>query len=124
MSRDYCHHIADLLGAWGNVVSKAMFGGYGLYRDGQIFAIVADGVLYFKVDAGNRSDYEAVGSGPFTYEAANGKHAVMSYWQVPERVLDDADQLTTWAESAYQAALRAPKKPKRSKRVQAQRSMP
>ena len=39
----------DLVGGIAGVSSKPMFGGYGIYKDGVIFAIIADGALFFKV---------------------------------------------------------------------------
>ncbi|MDE3017107.1 MAG: TfoX/Sxy family protein [Pseudomonadota bacterium] len=101
----------DLLAPWGEVTAKAMFGGYGMYRQGQIFAILVDDTLYFKVDDQTQADYEATGSEPFTYEA-KGKHVAMSYWQVPLDALDDPDMLLSWAEKAYQAARRSKNKKK------------
>ncbi len=49
MSSDFCDYVIDLLSSWAKVSAKAMFGGYGMYRQGQIFAIVVDDTLYFKV---------------------------------------------------------------------------
>lgn len=114
MSQEYCDYLTDLLTPWGEVTFKAMFGGYGLYRQGKIFAIVVEDTLYFKVGDSNRMDYEAAGSTPFTYES-KGKPVAMSYWQVPVDVLDDTDTLCTWAEKAYQVALQSKTK-KRNKR--------
>jgi len=104
MSDEYGQHLRDLLAPWGEVSIRKMFGGLGVYRSGQIFAIVVDDVLYFKVADSNRADYEAYGSEPFVYE---GKHkpVTMSYWQVPESLLEDAERLAQWAEKAYQAAI-------------------
>mgnify|MGYP001344702762 CR=1 FL=1 len=45
----------------------------------------------------------------------NTAKVTMSYWSLPEEALDDPDALKVWAELAYQAALRRPEKPKRSR---------
>lgn len=87
-----------------------MFGGLGLYREGLIFAIVVEGALCFKVNEGNRRDYENAGSEPFIYEA-KGRRVAMSYWRVPEEVMD-SEELCIWAERAYQAALNKKKRAK------------
>ena len=47
--------------------------------------------------------------GPFAY-TAKGKSATMSYWEVPERLYDDADEFSIWAAKAYAVALKAKKK--------------
>jgi DNA transformation protein len=43
----------------GKSYHKSMFGGFGVYRAGQIFAIVVEDLLYFKVDDTTRPDYES-----------------------------------------------------------------
>lgn len=111
MSREYCDYIIDQLTAWHPVTCKRMFGGYGLYKKEQIFALILDDSLYFKVGDSNREDYITAGSEPFTYEA-RGKLVTVSYWQVPLDVLDDPEQLAIWAEKAYYVGLSEKKKPK------------
>ncbi len=103
MSRDYCDYIIDLMNDWAPVTSKRMFGGFALYKQGQVFALILHDTLYFKVDDSNRADYEAAGSAPFVY-TAKGKSITVSYWQVPAELFDDADALARWAEKAYQVA--------------------
>jgi DNA transformation protein len=58
--------------------------------------------------------YEAEGLEPFTYEARGKKVRIGAYWQVPERLFDDPDEMLDWARGALAAARRAParKKPK------------
>lgn len=117
MSREFCDHLIDQLSPWAIVTVKSMFGGFGVYRSGQIFGIVDEDMLYFKVDDTNRPDYEAAGSEPFTYEA-KGKKNSLSYWLVPSEIMDDPEALSEWAEKAYQVGLRSAqakskKKPKR-----------
>ncbi len=112
--RDYCDYIIDLLSGWDRITSKRMFGGYALYKQRQIFALIWDDVLYFKVGNSNRADYEAAGSKPFIYEA-KGKPITVSYWEVPADLLDDPDSLVEWADKAYQIGLHEKKKPKRKR---------
>lgn len=104
MTREYCDYVIDLLAQWGRVVGRAMFGGYGLYYQGHIFAIVVDDVLYFKVTEKNRAAYEAAGAEPFAYEGKGGKRVTMSYWTVPLNVMEDGELLVSWAEQSYQVA--------------------
>ena len=58
MTREYCAYVIDLLAPWGVVTARAMFGGYGLYHQGLIFAIIVEDVLYFKVTERNHAAYE------------------------------------------------------------------
>ncbi|MEO1593060.1 MAG: TfoX/Sxy family protein [Cyanobacteria bacterium J06632_22] len=85
------------------VTARSMFGGYGLYTSGTMFALIADTTLYFKVDASNQSDYEAEEMQPFTYEG-KGKPIQMSYWELPQRLLGEPEQLQSWLEKSLAAA--------------------
>jgi DNA transformation protein len=115
MGHAYCDYLIDLLSPWAEVAVKSMFGGWGLYRKGQIFGIVIEDTPYFKVDDANRADYEAAGSEPFSYIAKGNKRVAMSYWQVPGDILDDGDTLKAWADKAYSAALASKVTKKKSK---------
>jgi DNA transformation protein len=91
-----------------------MFSGAGLYCDGLIFALILRDTLYFKVDDGNRQAYAAEGLAPFSYEADGEIRTIGAYWQVPERLFDEPDEMLDWARAALAASRRAAvkKKPK------------
>ena len=55
--------ILDRLAALGEVTSRPMFGGHGLYWRGVIFAISYRERLYLKVDDRSRPAFEARGHG-------------------------------------------------------------
>ena len=112
-SQDFMGHLLDMVRPPGSVIARRMFGGHGLFRDG----LVADDMLFLKVDDANRADFEAAGSGPFVYEA-KGKRTVMSYYQAPAESLEDEAVLADWLASAYAAAIRADaaKPPKQRRR--------
>ena len=57
--------VLDQLEELGDVTPRSMFGGVGLYRRGIFFGIIAADVLYLKVDATNRPDYERAGMHAF-----------------------------------------------------------
>ena len=85
--------VYDLLEGTRGITSRAMFGGWALYKDGIIFGIIVDGELYFKVDGTNRSDFERVESRPFVYAKSDGKPIEMSYWLVPEEMMEEREKL-------------------------------
>ena len=104
VSDEYLTYVIDQLEYLGPVQSRRMFGGAGLYFEGLFFAIVADDVLYFKVDDSNRADYEAAGMGPF--KPFPDKSEVMQYYEVPIDVLENRDTLRDWADKAVRVAER------------------
>jgi DNA transformation protein len=105
----FAEYVIDLLTPLGNIKSRKMFGGVGFYKDGIFFALIADEILYFKVDDATRFKYESYGSKPFSYEGKNKKTIVMSYWEVPADILENPDNLAEWVLLAVQAAKRAKK---------------
>ena len=94
------------------VRARSMFGGVGIYGGELFFALIADDTLYLKVDDSNRSDFEALGMGPFQPYGEGGE--VMQYYQVPAELLEDVEALRPWVEKAVAVAAR--KKVKRSRR--------
>ena len=95
-------HLAPL----GQVQIRRMFGGGGVYLDGLMFGLVDDDRLFLKADASNRGQFEAEGMGPFVYDG-KGKPITMSYWQVPERLYDEPDDLIAFARTALAVAKKA-----------------
>ena len=106
MSPEFRDHVLDLLSPLGAVAARRMFGGDGLFLDDTMFCLIADDVLYMKVDEVNRGDFEAAGMPPFEYERG-GKTVALSYFEVPLDAMDDSDQLVAWARLAWEAARRA-----------------
>ena len=101
----------EQLGGVGPVQAKRMFGGAGIYCRGVMFALVADDVLYLKVDDSNRADFEEAGAEPFRpYPDKAGKAMVMSYYEAPADILEARDCLTSWAQQALDVAMRKKKK--------------
>lgn len=102
---EFIGFLQELLEKWGEVTARRMFGGYGLYHEGLMFAIVVDNRLYLKVDDQNRPDFEALGLTPFTY-SMKGREVALSYWSAPDAIFDDPSEAVRWARSAWEAAAR------------------
>ena len=97
-------YVQELFAAFGPVAVRRMFGGAGVYADGIMFALVADGVIYLKAAPDGIATFEAEGCAPFSYATKNGKRGVMSYWRMPDRLYDDPDELAQWARTALTVA--------------------
>ena len=104
VSEEYRSYVLDQLGELGRVESRRMFGGVGIYCDRVMFALIADDVLYLKVDDSNRDDFERAGMGPFRPFA--DKPTVMSYYEAPVDVLENKDRLAQWSRRALAVAER------------------
>jgi DNA transformation protein and related proteins len=101
---EFVQHIVDSLASWAPVSARGMFGGFGIYRDDRMFALIAYDTFYVKVDETSRPEFETAGLEPFTY---GENRVVMAYYHPPVEALDDPQELAVWAEKGWQAALRA-----------------
>jgi DNA transformation protein len=81
-----------------------MFGGVGIYAGELFFALIDDDLVYFKVDDGNRARFVARQMGPFSPGGESGE--VMQYYQLPEDVLEDTDELNAWVQDSIDVARR------------------
>jgi DNA transformation protein len=104
MDRDF---LIDLFADFGPVTIRRMFSGFGISADGTNFALALRGGLYLRADGETIPRFEAEGSRPFQYQTRTNTVTVASYWQLPERLYDDPEELTGWARAALAAAERA-----------------
>jgi DNA transformation protein len=107
----YPEHVLDLLVQLGPPFDtgtrlRRMFGGHGIFCDGVMFALIADDVLFLKVDDTTKPDFLTAGCVPFIYEKT-GKPVEMSYVTVPEDANENVEELRPWAHLALAAANRA-----------------
>lgn len=84
------------LSVLGDVSSRKMFGGYGIFESGAMFALItSEGKIHFKVDQSNRKRFEDAGS---------EKHGKMPYFEVPQKVLENEQKLREWARNSMDIA--------------------
>jgi DNA transformation protein len=116
MDRDF---LIDLFSDFGPVTIRPMFSGFGISADGTNFAMALRAGLFFRADEQTIPQFEAEGSKPLSYQTRTKTVTVNSYWQLPERLYDDPEELTGWAKAALAAAERAGlrKRPKAVKKV-------
>jgi len=113
-AQDFASHIVDLLEPFGRCEAKRMFGGYGIFHQGLMFGLIADGSLYLKADAQSREQFVGEGSIAFTYYKQD-KPFQLSYYLAPDDFFEDEEACQCWARLAFDAALRNPARRKQSK---------
>jgi DNA transformation protein len=102
---EFTDYLSELLADFGEIHARKMFGGYGIYHQGLMFGLVADNTLYLKADAQSAPAFTARGLPAFMYQKGQ-RRVQMSYYQAPEEALDHPEEMRTWAQLAYDAALR------------------
>ena len=106
MDRDF---LSELFSDFGPVTLRRMFSGFGISVDGTNFALALRAGLYFRADEQTIPQFQAEGSKPFAYQQRSTAKVVTvnSYWELPARLFDDTEELTSWAKAALAAAQRA-----------------
>lgn len=99
-------HAAELLSSLGRVTQKRMFGGFGLYAEGVIIALVIFERVFLKTDEQTRPQFHAAACEPFVYEGAKGKQVSVNYFEPPAEAFDSIESMRPWARLAIEAGLR------------------
>jgi DNA transformation protein len=113
-SHELATHVVDLLDSFGPCEAQRMFGGFGIFHQGLMFGLVADGNLYLKADDASRERFVAAGSEPFSY-LRRGRECKLSYYLAPGEFFDDTAACLAWARLAFDAALRNPARQRKPK---------
>jgi DNA transformation protein len=116
-------HILDMVRDWGSVSARRMFSGYGLFRQGAMFGLIARDTFYLRVDDRNRPDFTAAGSRVFTYRREAREVELRGYMECPPDILEDPEEMLRWAKAAASAAITAlAEKPPSKRRNTAKRA--
>ncbi|ANK90013.1 TfoX domain-containing protein [Rhizobium sp. N6212] len=102
-TRSLALEFASQIAPPGAIDVRRFFGGSALVRNGAQFGFVMKGILYLRVDAAMRAEFEADGSEPFSYRAAGRDVTVRRYYAVPAHVIDDPSLLRGCSQRAFDA---------------------
>jgi DNA transformation protein len=89
----------ELLSKLTGITYKRMFGAIGLYYQQRFFAIFEDDRLYFKRGQHTAALFDEYDLPQFTYPTKQGLRT-LEYYEVPESVLHDFNELKRWIELA------------------------
>jgi len=99
----YRDFILDLLSPL-QPLARRTFSGVGLFADGVMFGLLVREAFYLRVSDATRGNFEDAGSVPFSYDRAGRQVSLTAYYEVPERLLEQPDELRQWARDAIGAA--------------------
>ena len=112
-SAEYTEYVLELLESIGPVRVSRFFGGVGISHGLVQFAMIMGNSLYFVVNDNTRQKYEKAGMTAFSYTTRKGRVQVRKYFELPEEVLTDTEQLRLWASESIQVAAKT-KKPNKT----------
>ena len=101
----FVNSLQQVFAEFGPIDTRRMFGGHGIYRDGLMFGLVQDGVLYLKADQQNQASFTEAGLEAFQY-GQQGRRVRMSYFKAPPAILDNPSEAAVWARRSSEAASR------------------
>ena len=120
-STQFADYVLELLESVGSVRTSRFFGGVGISRGDVQFAMIMGSSLYLVVDDSTRPKYENAGMAPFSYTTKKGRIQVRRYFELPEDILTDPDELRIWVRESIEVAGKV-KKLKSIKAVQPARA--
>ncbi len=89
-----CEGFVLKVGTLGDITSRKMFGGYGIFESGTMFALVdSEGQVFLKATSTNLKRFEAAGA---------ERHGWMPHYQIPAAVMEDSEQLLEWSREAIE----------------------
>ena len=94
----------------GEISVRFMMGGWCVYCDGFVCALIANNEVYLKGDAVNIPAFEARGLTAF--RPFDGQDLVMKYFQAPPEIFEDTGAMRLWVGGAVEASKRAKGKSK------------
>jgi DNA transformation protein and related proteins len=103
VTRQYQEFILDLLAPLAPQ-PRRMFSGVGLFHRNVMFGLLVREAFYLRVDERTRVKFEDAGSVPFTYVRSGRTVSLAAYYEVPEGLLDQPEQLLVWARDAVAVA--------------------
>ena len=111
---EFIEYLHEVFVRFGPISVRRMFGGYVIYHDGLMFALVVDDTLYLKADAENVGAFVDAGLPAFQY-LRQGKPTQLGYYQAPAEMLEQTDEAAAWARRSFAAAVRAQARKNRSR---------
>lgn len=105
MARTDLHRFDDLFQVFGPVSLRRFFGGEAIYAGEIIIGMIFNDTIYFKTDDDTRKAFLAERTKPFAFlKRSTGETVTTTWYAIPDRLYDDADELAEWAKAAYAVA--------------------
>lgn len=107
VTNEFLEHVLDILRPLGEIRSRPMMGGHCLYCNNQVFALLDDDTLYFKVNKVTKTHFVEAGLPAFAPDKRKPDQT-MSYHVAPAEVFDDIDAVKHWGALALAAGAKPP----------------
>lgn len=103
--QEFANFVVELMAGFAPVQARRMFGGFGIFWQGLMFAIILDDKLYIKVDDESEPRFAQRGLPRFQYETRGGT-ASLPYCEAPPEAYDEPVHMAAWARLGFECAVR------------------
>ncbi len=101
LSQSRIDYAMELFAGVGDLNTRKMFGGLGIYKDGTIFAIVmSDETIRLKGQGAMIDKFDQMGMERWTYQREGRAETAMPYWALTDEYLDDPEAASNLAMEA------------------------
>ena len=112
------YFLQDCLGWDKQFTKKAMFSWYAIYKNEKVFCLYLNDIIYFKVWENNTDLYKKYHSKPFTFSKKDWKIWMLSYYELPEEILENREELDYWIEKSLEVENKTSSKKKSRKTLE------
>ncbi len=105
-SAAFAEFLREQLAPVGQVTTRRMFGKTGVFCEGVMVGMVTHNVLYLRVDEQSKGVFKACEAEPPLNYVKQGAAIDLSFWRLPDRLLDEPDEFVAWVRHALAAAHR------------------
>ncbi|GLO61213.1 DNA transformation protein [Vibrio sp. MACH09] len=103
MDKPVLKNSLQLFEQFGKVKSRSMFGGFGIFVDEIMFALVVQDSLHIRANDITTDQFKTAGYKPYVYKK-RGFPVVTKYFALPNEMWDDTEQIITIASFALEHA--------------------
>ena len=104
MDKSFLQQTVDFFSSFGVIKSRSMFGGFGIFCNDTMFALIVNDELHLRAAKQNEQEFNALGMQPYSY-TKRGFPVVTKYYAVPKAWWQNTDELVIHAKKALCIAL-------------------
>lgn len=114
MEKSFLQQAVEFFASFGEIKSRSMFGGFGIFCDDAMFALVVNDELHLRAANQNEEEFKSLGMQPYCY-SKRGFPVVTKYYAIPSAWWENKETLVSHAKLALEIAVKDQKAKKVAK---------
>ncbi|MGL5335331.1 MAG: TfoX/Sxy family DNA transformation protein [Enterovibrio sp.] len=104
MDKSFLQNTLKFFSDFGDIKSRSMFGGFGIFCNDTMFALVVNDALHLRATSHNEAQFKAFGMEPYRY-SKRGFPVVTKYFAIPESWWQQSEMLLEQAKQVLDIAV-------------------